>query len=509
MKKLMNINVLPTVSPLHLENLITRNGASAGVWLVVLIPLACSPGLYDTHTHCHPSPRLLSLLAIQVGVSGIHLYRQICLSRSNHKTPTGKEAGTNGNEQEGSVRRPSILLRLATHPYTPALITAVAISLLTDIHPIVAGTLTTICARVLYQTTHWLFHAFPGSFSLGEGAVAGQTAALTLTCSLYSLGFTLVHPKVLTYSQQTSALIQMGVVVVAALVTGLYRIPRLRSARLFVPYVCLCGAVGAGGASLVMGEWVVGWLVDTITHSHLRMTLLGWWAGLTLLALALTSWARRRSGVAVTVLRKVYHLVIVLVFVPGILLDPVFTHLAAAAATLLCLLLEVVRLESVEPLSTIIGRAFAPFLDEKDGGALILSHIYLLVGVASPLWLTPCPIGETSMGQWPGSPRSVLPLLSGVLAVGVGDTAASIGGTYMGRRRWVGTKKTVEGSLCGLAAQMVAVAGLTGAGVVAMTLPAWGRLVIAVGLVAAIEALTDQVDNIVLPLLLYTPLMDL
>lgn len=172
-------------------------------------------------------------------------------------------------------------------------------------------------------------------------------------------------------------------------------------------------------------------------------------------------------------------------------------------------LVQVVRLESVEPLSTIIGRAFAPFLDEKDHGALILSHIYLLVGVASPLWLTPCPLGEMSIGQWPASPRSVLPLLSGVLAVGLGDTAASVGGTYMGRRKWAGTKKTVEGSLCGVAAQMVGVAGLAGAGVVAMTFPAWGRLVVAVGLVAAIEALTDQVDNIVLPLLLYTPLMDL
>lgn len=75
--------------------------------------------------------------------------------------------------------------------------------------PVVAGALTTICARVLYQTTHWIFHAFPGSFSLGEGAVAGQTAALTLTCSLYSLGFTIIQPRELSHSQQTSALIQV------------------------------------------------------------------------------------------------------------------------------------------------------------------------------------------------------------------------------------------------------------------------------------------------------------
>lgn len=88
---------------------------------------------------------------------------------------------------------------------------------------------------------------------------------------------------------------QMAVVVVAALVTGLYRIPRLRSVRLFVPYVCICGAVGAGAVSLVMGQWVIGWLLDTITQSQVRMNLLTWWAGLTLLALLLTSWAKRYS----------------------------------------------------------------------------------------------------------------------------------------------------------------------------------------------------------------------
>ena len=48
------------------------------------------------------------------------------------------------------------------------------------------------------------------------------------------------------------------------------------------------------------------------------------------------------------------------------------------------------RVVNVEPLAGIITTAFDTFLDEKDSGNLILSHIYLLAGVAAPMWLMPC-----------------------------------------------------------------------------------------------------------------------
>ena len=173
-----------------------------------------------------------------------------------------------------------------------------------------------------------------------------------------------------------------------------------------------------------------------------------------------------------------------------------------------CLFVQVVRVEKIPPLAGLITQAFKPFLDEKDEGPLVLSHLYLLAGVSAPLWLTPCPLGEGKVGEAWGA-NTVLPLLAGVLAVGVGDTAASVGGTYLGRRRWSGTKKTVEGSMCGVAAQLCVVGVLVGVGVVQLSLAGLGRLMVSMVLVGVVEALTDQVDNIVLPLMLYTPLMDL
>lgn len=165
---------------------------------------------------------------------------------------------------------------------------------------------------------------------------------------------------------------------------------------------------------------------------------------------------------------------------------------------------QLVRVQEIQPIASVISQTFDTFLDEKDGGTLILSHLYLLVGVASPLWLHPCPLGDM-----PTDSRSVLPSLAGVLAVGVGDTAASVGGTYLGRKHWSGTKKTVEGSICGVVAQMLAVLALVATGFVEVSVASWGRLLVSTSLVAVVEALTDQVDNMVLPLLLFTPLMDL
>lgn len=488
-------SLLPTVMPLWLDSLTTRAGASSGLWLVVLVPLACSPGFYATFMQCTPPPRLLSLLAIQAGVSGVHLYQQICLS--------GKKQTTGGSPEYSS----SFMLRLVTHPFTPALVTAGIICILTEIHPVIAVLCTSLCAWILYGSTQWLFRTFPGNFSLGEGAVVGQTIALTVTCCLHNLGFHLMQSSKLSQTLEINVFIQVAVLVLTFHVFVIHKVAFLRTPRMFLPSLCISGVLGAALSSLILRKWVPLWLLDVISSSSIRMSLLMWWGGLASLSLLITVWARRKSSLATTVLRKVYHLVIVLVFTPGLLLDPAITHLAAAAAMMLLCLLEFVRIEGLEPLSSIISTAFATFLDEKDGGVLILSHIYLLAGVACPLWLNPCTFedikGTSSL------PTSVLPLLAGVLAVGIGDTAASIGGTYLGRRKWAGTKKTVEGSICGIVAQMVVVGGLTLFNLLDVTWAIWGRLLVSTSLVAIVEALTDQVDNIVLPLLLYTSLMDL
>ncbi|XP_063591173.1 dolichol kinase-like isoform X1 [Penaeus indicus] len=492
MKKVLSH--LPTVTPVNVNQLHTRSNASAGLWLVILIPLACSPGLYEAYSHCTPTPKLLALLAFQVGVSGIHLYHKFCLS--------GKQ-----QNEEQSKPEVSFLGKYVLHPYIPAIVTAAALSLLTGISPPIAIIISSICLLVMYTSTKWLLTNFPGSFTLGEGALLGQATSLSITWSVYSLFQTTLSQQQLSETQETSVFIQTAILVVFLFTAGLYKLPPLRTPKIFVLFICLSGAVGVLVTSLIMGQWSPLWLFEIISAKPGRQILMAWWSLLSVLSVVITIIAKRTKKLPTTILRKVYHLIIVLVFTPGIIFEPTITQLAATAALMLCWILECVRDLKIEPIASVIYDAFVTFLDEKDTGSLILSHLYLLAGVAAPLWISPCPLKESPIGL--KTAGSLLPLLAGILAVGVGDTAASVGGTYFGKRHWFGTKKTVEGSLCGILAQISMVGLLVTFGIIKMSLPAWGRLFLSTIVVAVVEALTDQVDNIVLPLLMYTPLMDI
>jgi dolichol kinase len=51
-------------------------------------------------------------------------------------------------------------------------------------------------------------------------------------------------------------------------------------------------------------------------------------------------------------------------------------------------LLEICRLLEAPPsLKKWLDHYYTPFLDSKDEGVLILSHIYLLLGCALPVWI--------------------------------------------------------------------------------------------------------------------------
>merc|ERR1712216_965125 len=143
-----------------------------------------------------------------------------------------------------------------------------------------------------------------------------------------------------------------------------------------------------------------------------------------------------------------------------------------------------------------LDAALRTYIDERDGGTAILTHIYLLLGCALPVWYA---FFAHHGGAF--SARALLSALSGVAVTGVGDAAASVVGSSIGRLRWPRNKKTLEGSaamalsVITFQAAMLHIVGFhrVGSG-------AWGRLVAADLAVCFLEAVTDQVDNVVLPL---------
>lgn len=81
------------------------------------------------------------------------------------------------------------------------------------------------------------------------------------------------------------------------------------------------------------------------------------------------------------------------------------------------------------------------FADEKDL-LISLTPLYLLAGLSAFLWM-------------PTENMSLLHLMSGVLTIGIGDTAASIIGSTWGKHKWIGTDKSIEGTIACVVAQLL------------------------------------------------------
>ncbi|MCJ1440332.1 MAG: hypothetical protein MMC23_000815 [Stictis urceolatum] len=216
--------------------------------------------------------------------------------------------------------------------------------------------------------------------------------------------------------------------------------------------------------------------------------------------------------------RKLFHGMMVTMFLPTILIDPCFIALALSLALAVFLLLDLFRASQLPPLSRPLTLFLAPYVDGRDHrGPVIVSHIFLLIGCAIPLWLELAVSPRTGQGALKGwyIPSKSLGLVSGVICVGMGDAAASLVGRRFGRRRWPwGGGKSLEGSA---AFACAVVLGLMGARAWMWVLAGWenrvdevdwgnvlGKTMIAACGASFTEAvLTGANDNVMVPVVLW------
>lgn len=85
--------------------------------------------------------------------------------------------------------------------------------------------------------------------------------------------------------------------------------------------------------------------------------------------------------------RKLFHALAVIMFVPGVLFELPFLQLAFGVALSGFIYLEYLRYFAVWPWGKSLHVFLTEFIDNRDLGPVILSHIYLLLGCASPVWL--------------------------------------------------------------------------------------------------------------------------
>jgi dolichol kinase len=149
--------------------------------------------------------------------------------------------------------------------------------------------------------------------------------------------------------------------------------------------------------------------------------------------------------------RKVFHGMMVLMFLPTVFVDPTFCALALGLVLSIFLLLDLFRASQLPPISRPLTYFLAPYVDGRDHrGPVIISHIFLLIGCSIPLWLSLSDLARNDQGPWVGwdVPARDASMVSGVICVGMGDAAASLIGRRYGRLKWFwGGGKSLEGSV--------------------------------------------------------------
>lgn len=262
----------------------------------------------------------------------------------------------------------------------------------------------------------------------------------------------------------------------------------------------------------------LGW-VQHLRHAsfgeaNTRLILCAYWLAIIVVGLAIVF--RLSSVVEVDTRRKVFHFMMVAMLLPSTYVDPTFAALSLSLILAIFLLLDLFRASQLPPLSRSLAYFLAPYVDGRDlKGPVVISHIFLLVGCAIPLWLSLGTLPRTGQGALSGweVPIREVSMVSGVICVGMGDAAASLVGRRYGRRKWLWRGgKSIEGSMAfalavGLALGL-AKAWLRIGGWPANNDDSWALTAGKVSVAAAVASLTEAVltggnDNVVVPIVLW------
>ncbi|KAI9671539.1 MAG: hypothetical protein M1817_003591 [Caeruleum heppii] len=214
--------------------------------------------------------------------------------------------------------------------------------------------------------------------------------------------------------------------------------------------------------------------------------------------------------------RKVFHGMMVAMFLPATYVDPAFVGLAFALILAIFLLLDLFRASQLPPLSKPLAFFLTPYVDGRDlRGPVVVSHIFLLIGCAIPLWLSLAGLERSDHGNWVGwelNSREVS-MVSGVVCVGMGDAAASLIGRRFGRRKWPWSGgKSLEGSLAFAAAVTgglcLAKMWLCVGGWPGCNGDGWSTTLMKAIMASLVASLTEAVltggnDNVVVPVVLW------
>ncbi|XP_057294967.1 dolichol kinase-like [Hydractinia symbiolongicarpus] len=244
-------------------------------------------------------------------------------------------------------------------------------------------------------------------------------------------------------------------------------------------------------------EHPITWLIHFLVSTKLRLFLMCYSFLLVAISFYVVFWYFTNKTAQVnihkTIIRKIFHIIAVILFLP-VIVDVQFYSVISMMAFLLFLSVEIVRICHIKPCGDVLNQVLTPFRDEQDEGVLILTHIYLLCGMSLPIWLHFS--HDTKACQ--------IAFYSGIISLGIGDTAASVFGKLYGKTKWHSdSKKTIVGTLFSVSSQFMFSIILIVFLLQELSSINLLRIMFCCLITSLLEAWSSQIDNLILPLYMY------
>lgn len=351
------------------------------------------------------------------------------------------------------------------------------------------------CGLQYWLTHHCIMQYLPCSFTLAEASVFAQGLSIVF--------FDLVRiPMASDKDLYGSSWFQMSTLCLECALAGLSLLVftlNMFSSNGSMSLIWILGHTVVSGTLALLLIYLISeinpttWVLDLVLSYPSHLVLVIYWIILLCTGVALYRTAvsgkiaNSHNKFILHLKRKSYHLLVTLLFIPAQLYGRSLLPIALVVALIGFVVIECIRILDNGLYSTAIDQFLRKFTDYRDAGKVVTSHFYLLLGCALPVWL----------GGHSDSSNSAVACLSGVLALGTADTAASLVGMRYGRMKWPGdTSKTIEGTLGFVLSLFVAMSSFT------RSLSFVNLATCAV--LGVVEALTEQNDNLVIPLLMFS-----
>lgn len=327
-----------------------------------------------------------------------------------------------------------------------------------------------LCDGSLTETEVWLFAALATNIILADSisSVGSYIQSLTLACFLTFVPLIPLFEKIIKFSNRANTRRKSKEKIKMTTAKQIYFLAPIIG--LFMTYIIL----------LQHGQSLYGLFLYIFTLEHMK--ILAYWV--CILAFVIPLVLLTSKSWTLDFRRKVWHACIVLMFLPvGVNFDAEFTALSISIAFILFIVLEIVRATALPPLGVAIHRTLENFTDERDNcGPIIVSHIFLLLGIGLPIILDHSP--------------------AGIICLGLGDASASVIGRLFGRLHLFGNKKTLEGTI---AFALGSITGLAACKYIIPNYEQFSKLSLAGMLVTSIstallEATSGMNDNVIVPI---------